>query len=251
MVNFYGPTLRELNTIDKQKKAILLWWDSLKHLMYPESCLSCSRELSIHEQGICSFCTEELAFTHYHLYEEATPMDKLFWGRTEIKGTYAHLHFKKKNPVQRILFHLKYKNGFQLGKYFGRQIGINLKAMKSFADAEVLIPVPLHYKRKFKRGYNQSDYIALGVAHGNPKLQMSSKLVDRSANTATQTRKNRFQRWDNVQGIFMVSPDIKKYKHVVLVDDVITTGSTLETLAQAIRHAHPEIHISIVTLAIA
>lgn len=178
-------------------------------------------------------------------------MDKLFWGRTEIEGTYAHLHFKKKNPVQKILFYLKYKNGFQLGQYFGRQIGKNLAAMKAFEDAEVLIPVPLHYKRKFKRGYNQSDYLAQGIVMGNPRLKMSSKLVVRNTNTATQTRKNRFQRWDNVQGIFAVSSEIRKYKHVVLVDDVITTGSTLETLAQAIREANPEIRISIVTLAIA
>lgn len=237
--------------LGQTKNFLWLWWDSLKHLLYPESCLSCSRELTIHESGICSFCIEELAFTHYHLYEEASPMDKLFWGRTEIEGTYAHLHFKKKNPVQKILFYLKYKNGFQLGQYFGRQIGKNLAAMKAFEDAEVLIPVPLHYKRKFKRGYNQSDYLAQGIVMGNPRLKMSSKLVVRNTNTATQTRKNRFQRWDNVQGIFAVSSEIRKYKHVVLVDDVITTGSTLETLAQAIREANPEIRISIVTLAIA
>lgn len=238
-------------SVPQIKQRFSRWLDSLSHLVYPHTCISCSGELSVNEQWICSFCQEKLSTTNFHLYDEPSPMDKLFWGRIDIRATYAHFYFKKKNPVQRILFQLKYKNGFKLGVYYGKLIGTCLKQNKHFGDADLLIPIPLHYKRQFKRGYNQSEQLAKGIARTYSGLRVDTSLITRSANTATQTKKNRFQRWDNVQGIFVISDELANFRHIVLVDDVITTGSTIETLAQAIRQKHPQVAISVVTLAIA
>jgi len=114
----------------------------------------------------------------------------------------------------------------------------------------VLIPVPLHFKKEFIRGYNQSEVLAKGIAEVLA-VPVDIKSIIRNKHTETQTKKSRFQRWENVDSIFEVKPGLNKYKHVVLVDDVITTGSTMEALIQAINKHHPQLEISVVTLAIA
>lgn len=176
-------------------------------------------------------------------------MDKLFWGRIEVHKTYAHLYFEKEKASQHVLFSLKYQNNPTIGHYFGKLMGERLKTMPSFDNVDVFIPAPLHPKKEFLRGYNQSEALAKGMEESlNINVDLTS--VIRSKHGSTQTKKNRFQRWDNVQSTFTTKKSIKAYKHVVLVDDVITTGSTMESIAQSIRDIHPEVRISIVTLAI-
>lgn len=222
----------------------------LLHLLYPEKCLSCDTELAISEKNICSLCNAQLTESNYDLFQEATQMDQLFWGRTPIESTYAHLLFEKEKSSQNILFSLKYRNATAIGEYFGQVIGQRLKDLPKFNSVDAVIPVPLHPKKEFLRGYNQSDHLARAIASAM-STSYDKKTVRRIRHNETQTRKNRFQRWDNVQGLFSIGSNIKKYKHIMLVDDVITTGSTIDSLATSIRKAHPNVKISVVTLAIA
>ena len=220
------------------------------HLIYPEKCLSCDIELAVSEKHICSLCNSQLTESNFHLFEEATQMDQLFWGRTKIESTYAHLLFEKEKSSQNILFSLKYRNATAIGDYFGKIIGQRLKDLPKFNTVDVVIPVPLHPKKEFLRGYNQSDHLARAIA-SEMKTNFDKKTIRRVRHNETQTRKNRFQRWDNVQGLFSIGSKVKSFQHIMLVDDVITTGSTIDSLATTIRKTHPNVKISVVTLAIA
>ena len=222
----------------------------LGNLIFPNSCLACEKELSRFENHICSFCEEDLPLTNFHHFTEATPTDKLFWGRVEVKSTYSHLFFEKNKTSQTVLFNLKYKNKPELGVYFGKKIGEKIKLMPAFSMVDALIPVPLHHKKEFMRGYNQSDVLTIGISE-KLNVPMDNTTIKRTKHSASQTKKSRFQRWDNVNEIFKISNKINSYKHIVLVDDVITTGSTLESIIQAIRKKNANILISVVTLAVA
>ena len=160
------------------------------------------------------------------------------------------LLFKKQKSSQSVLFSLKYKNATAIGRYFGQRIGDRINTISSFSTIDAIIPVPLHPKKEFIRGYNQSKFIADGISDtfGKP---VNNAVVKRIRHNETQTKKNRFQRWDNVQGLFFVDKAIKNYAHVLLVDDVITTGSTIEAIIVSIKAIHPEVKVSVVTLAIA
>lgn len=224
--------------------------DDLLHLVYPQACLICERELSPLNKHICSFCSDELTYTDFHLFEEASPMDQLFWGRVPVHNTYAHIHFRKNAGAQNLLFNLKYQNNRELGVFFGNEIGKRIGSVRDYHSAEAIIPVPLHFKKQFIRGYNQSAMLASGLSQ-YLEIPVNEKLVKRTQHTSTQTKKNRFQRWDNVSSIFSVNNSIKKFDHIILVDDVITTGSTIEALIRSLLIANPDLKISVVTLAIA
>lgn len=222
----------------------------LLHLLYPEQCLVCENELSAEEKHLCSFCSQNISHTNFHLFKEASSMDKLFWGRAKVKNTYAHIFFEKNKTSQDILFSLKYKNNLDVGVYFGKQIGETLKTQEQYLTIDAVIPVPLHSKKKFIRGYNQSEALAKGICSSFLK-KLDVKTVKRTRHSESQTKKTRFQRWDNVNDIFKISRTIENYNHVLLVDDVITTGSTLESIIVALLKRNPELQISVATLAIA
>ena len=220
----------------------------LTHLVFPETCVSCSNELSKEEKSICSICQSELIETNFHLAKEATVMDQLFWGRFEVCKAYSYLFFEKEKSSQHVLFSLKYRDNPAIGEYFGKEIAKRLLVMSEFTDVNAFIPAPLHPKKAFLRGYNQSEALAKGMSDAL-NIRLDTNSIIRAKHGSTQTKKNRFQRWDNVQSTFKTKKSILHYNHVVLVDDVITTGSTLESIAQSIREVHPKIKISIVTLA--
>ena len=222
----------------------------LEHLIYPSACLACENELANSEKHICSLCDNALVRTSFHLFDEPTETDKLFWGRVELKRTYSHFYFKKDSSIQNVLFNLKYKNDSSIGEYFGRELGETLVEIDDFKNADALIPVPLHYKKEFIRGYNQSYALAKGMSEALG-VPVKSNYAKRNEHTETQTKKSRFQRWDNVNSIFSIHSSIKNLKHVVLIDDVVTTGSTLEALVRSIKEVAPSVEVSIVTLAIA
>ena len=223
---------------------------SLLHLVYPEQCLVCDKEISIQEKHLCSFCTQNISHTNFHLLEEASSMDKLFWGRVKVENTYAHIFFEKNKTSQDILFSLKYKNNSDIGVFFGKQIGETLKTQELYSTIDAVIPIPLHPKKQFIRGYNQSEALAKGICSSFLK-RLDINTVKRTRHSESQTKKSRFQRWDNVNDIFKIKRTIENYKHILLVDDVITTGSTLESIIVALRKRNPELQISVATLAIA
>ena len=224
--------------------------DSISHLIFPNLCIVCEKELSINEHQVCSFCQNDITYTHYQLYNDDSPMDKLFWGRVRLNKTYSHLIFEKDKVSQTILFHIKYKNKPQLARYFGNEIGKTLQGQSAFTSIQALIPVPLHPKKAFIRGYNQSEQIALGISD-SLQVPVNKKLVKKVRHTETQTTKSRFKRWDNVQNSFLIHDSVLRMDHVAIIDDVITTGSTIESIAQELLKKNPQLSISVITLAIA
>lgn len=233
------------NFIKSIKKGI----EDLSHLVFPNVCLVCENELLINRKFICSFCENEFNYTFFELYKHPTVLDELFWGRVLVQNTYAYLFFEKGKTEQNLIHALKYNDKKDIGYYFGNRIGGRLASNEKFNDIDALIPVPLHYKKEFKRGYNQSKAIADGISEVLG-VKVDDSFLKRSKNTKTQTKQNKFSRWENVQDVFNIDT-YKNYKHIALVDDVITTGSTLEVIISLINKKYPELRVSIISLALA
>ncbi len=223
--------------------------NDIRHLIFPQKCLSCEGELTRAENSICSLCTMNFTETNFHLSNEPTSMDKIFWGRISIEKTFALFFFEKAKTTQKVLFQLKYKNNPAVGHYFGKEMAKRIKFSSGFDDVDVFIPIPLHPKKEFTRGYNQSEALALGITQ-ELGAKMDTRSLKRVQHGVSQTKKSRLERWNSIQSTFQIKDSIKKYNHIVLVDDVITTGSTIEVIAQAIREKHPIVRISVVTLAL-
>ncbi|PHR49780.1 MAG: amidophosphoribosyltransferase [Fluviicola sp.] len=224
--------------------------NGLLSLIYPRPCLICQSELPENQNHFCFLCLENLHFTDFEKYKESTSADELFWGRVKIQHVYSCLFFEKGNSTQQILHTIKYKEGKDLGVYMGELIGKRIKDNENYKSIDALIPIPLHSKKGFVRGYNQSMVIAQGLSN---ILEIPIiNAVKRKNHHESQTKKNRFERWDNVKSVFAADQDkLKGYKHVAIVDDVLTTGSTLESAARSIKNVKPDQDISLLTVAIA
>ena len=222
--------------------------DDFIGLFFPRLCISCAGALLKHESMLCDRCLYHLPRTRFH-QDLDNPVARLFWGRVQVEYATSFFYFNKGSPYQRILHELKYEGmkeiGLEMGRIFGREI-----SGSSFGSVELIVPVPLHRSKLRKRGYNQSEWIAMGLAEGLQKPIDSRSLV-RTMASSSQTRKNRYDRWTNVEGIFQAKyPDKLANRHVLLVDDVVTTGATLEACASAILGLQ-NTRISIATLAVA
>jgi ComF family protein len=176
------------------------------------------------------------------------PVSQLFWGRVNIEGACSYFHFRKLSKYQHLLHQLKYNGrkdvGVELGRQFGYIIGKSLHEQK----VSVIIPVPLHPKRERKRGYNQSTMIAEGISVAT-NIPVDETSVRRVVSTTTQTKKTRLERWQNVENIFdITNGQLLSNKHILLIDDVVTTGATLEACAQALLRIDG-VKVSIATLA--
>jgi competence protein ComFC len=226
------------------------WATDLLQVLYPNFCLVCDTETPHSPGAICPVCESELHYTFYEDYNGATALDQLFWGRVPVKHTYALLHFEASNSTQAILHALKYRDRPDVARHFGRQLGERVRKMTAFSDLDALVPVPLHPKKQFTRGYNQSEVLACGIAE-QLKIPVNRELLKRVVFTESQTRKGKTLRWDNMQGRFeSSSAGSQKLKHIAIVDDVVTTGSTLETCVRLLQEALPDCRISIISLAV-
>jgi ComF family protein len=175
---------------------------------------------------------------------------KIFWGRINIHAASAFYNFGKGGKVQHLIHQLKYRGQKEIGVTLGRFYGYDLRKSDSFKNVDTIIPVPLHPKKQKKRGYNQSEFFASGLAE-TMKKQTDFKTLLRSYPSETQTRKSRFSRWKNVETAFQLSNgEALKDKHILLVDDVITTGATLEACAQVLMQI-PGVRVSIAAIAYA
>ena len=188
-----------------------------------------------------------MPFTRFEFFP-ANPIEKIFWGRSKIQAAAAHLYFTSGSTVQHSLHLLKYKGRKELGIYFGRSIGHALKQSGRFDDCEIIIPLPLFADREKKRGYNQAELIAEGISH-QLNIQIVADAVIRVKKTETQTHKSRIQRWINMESTFKIR-DYHKIlgKHILLVDDVVTTGASLDACAETLSGV-PGCRISIACLA--
>jgi len=216
-------------------------------LVYPRICTCCGNSLWRGEEVLCNLCEYHLPKTWYHL-EHDNPVSRIFWGRAPVESAASFLHFNKGNQVQHLIHHLKYKERKDIGVWFGSHYGAFLRSSPLFRSADAIIPVPLHRKRYHSRGFNQSAQFGIGLA-ASMKIQVEEQTLFRTGLSETQTRKSRYQRWENVSGIFEVrNPGKLSGAHLLHVDDVITTGATLEACVHALSSI-PDARISIATIA--
>ncbi|CAN5464479.1 ComF family protein [soil metagenome] len=218
-------------------------------LIFPQVCVSCSKSLYKYEQTICTYCIYHLPKTNFHL-DNDNPIAKIFWGRINIHSAGAFYGFNKGGKVQHLIHQLKYKGRKEVGFTVGKLYGHELKKSEQFNTVDIVIPVPLHKKKIKKRGYNQSESFAEGLAV-SMDATTDFNVLFRAQESETQTKKSRFNRWQNVESIFQLK-DLSSLegKHVLLVDDVVTTGATLEACAQTLQQI-PGIKISVATIAYA
>lgn len=218
-------------------------------LIFPQVCVSCGNSLYKNEQTICTYCVYHLPKTNFHL-DNDNPIAKIFWGRINIHSAGAFYGFNKGGRVQRLIHQLKYKGRKEVGFTVGKLYGYELKKCDNFSTVDTIIPVPLHSKKLKKRGYNQSESFAEGLA-ASMEVNADFTTLFRAHESETQTKKSRFNRWQNVETVFQLK-DWKTLegKHILLVDDVVTTGATLEACAQTLLQI-PGIKISVATIAYA
>lgn len=196
-------------------------------LLFPELCTACGESLVAGEHLMCTDCLYNLPFTHFHLQPDNI-VARQFWGKIPVEGAYALYYFNKGGKIQNLMHQFKYKGVQQIGNLLGNIAGGQLVNNEILKSADLIIPVPLHKNRLRKRGYNQSACFAEGLAEKlNIPVEMNN-LVRINA-TETQTHKSRFARFENMKEVFaVINPERLINKHVLLVDDVVTTGSTLE-----------------------
>ena len=217
-------------------------------LFLPNVCVCCSTGLLRGEEFICSHCFYKLPATNFH-QEQDNPVAQIFWGRASVENATACYFFRKENRIQKLVYQLKYKGQKEIGIMLGREMGKSLVGGK-FSEIDIIAPVPIHLQKLRKRGYNQSEWIARGVAEAINKPIDSQTLVRRFY-TDSQTRKKRFDRWENVDsGFAITNPDAFAGRHILLIDDVITTGATLEACIHATLTA-PDTKVSVASLSFA
>ena len=222
-------------------------FDDLISLFYPRLCAGCNISLVNGEDILCLHCLADLPRTNYHLFPE-NPVFQIFIGRVNITLASSFCRFDKGGRLQHLLHQLKYNGNCEVGIKMGILFGYELIQSSSYQDIDAIIPVPLHPKKEKKRGYNQSAEICKGLSESMNRPVISGNLV-REIHTSSQTRKGRFERWENVSGIFNVKNEASLTgKHLLLVDDVVTTGATLEACCEPLLKI-PGVRVSIATLA--
>lgn len=214
------------------------WISDFISLLYPRTCHMCGTPLLKSETTICTRCIASLPYTRYWEYDD-NPVAQKFWGQIETTAGCSLLHFRKGAKVRKLIHQLKYKGKTEVGYKLGYLLGLHLKTNPIYTDIDYVVPIPLHPQKLRKRGYNQSDYIAKGIAEALGAKSAPS-IVRRNTHTSSQTQKNRIERFQNVRSIFeVVQPHLIEGKHILVVDDVITTGATIESCAAELLNAAP------------
>lgn len=222
---------------------------STLHLFYPHLCNGCGTDILSNDSLLCFECFNSLPHTQYAKYEN-NPIEKIFWGRLPIKAAFAEFYFDKESLIQHLVHQLKYKNNTGIGIYLGEMMGNSINSSNRFEEIDALVPLPLYPDKERKRGYNQAKIICDGISSVT-KIPVLNNIVIRQRFTETQTRKHRTERWQNVSESFAVKDKTSlEGKHILLVDDVITTGATLEACGNCILQI-PNTKLSIATLTVA
>ena len=224
-------------------------WDDFISLLFPRLCYGCGGTLLRNEKLICIECYILMPRTRYHLQED-NPVARLFWGRCKIERAAAFSFYSKDSRIRKLIHNLKYRGirevGFELGKIYGQSL-LDSDFLKGI---DMIIPVPLHPSKKRIRGFNQSEIIAGGFSEATG-LPVFQEILERTTRSQTQTKRSRYDRWINVEGIFNVSArDAIEGKHILIIDDVITTGSTLEACAVELLKSEG-VKVSVAALAVA
>lgn len=221
----------------------------LWELFLPRHCVICQERLSSSEKHVCLSCLIRFPRTPL-LWGEGNELEKDLWGKLPLKRATSYLHYSKGGDVRKLLFELKYYHNSAIGQWLGKCMAQELLPLHFFQSIDYLVPVPLHLKREKQRGYNQSLMLAQGISAvtGIPILP---RLLTRKSYNETQTHKGLYERWVNVQNLFTLSTPLDlTHKHILLVDDVFTTGATIVACADAFSNTN-DIQISVLTLAYA
>ncbi|MES2619918.1 MAG: ComF family protein [Bacteroidota bacterium] len=224
------------------------YFSDLFDLFYPSICLACSQKLLKGENVICFHCESELPQTNHYNNPENNLM-KRFAGRVTLEGAAALYIFHKGSPVQHLLHDLKYRGRKDVGEYLGKLLGNKfLQEDSIIKNIDLIVPVPLHWKKLKVRGYNQCDPFAQSLSE-TLSIPYSTNSLERSHENISQTKKKRFDRWENVAEIFsVINAGQLKGKHILLVDDVVTTGATAEACLQTILSVE-EVKVSFAAIA--
>ncbi|MDE3185374.1 MAG: ComF family protein [Bacteroidota bacterium] len=204
----------------------------LFHLFYPHTCIGCGSDVINDENFLCLQCINELPHTNFAIHKN-NPVEKLFWGRIALSSAMSEFYFSKGSIVQNMIHEFKYRGNKKAGHYFGKLMGKSLLESDRF-NVNIIVPLPLFEKKEKLRGFNQAEILCNGISEiiNKPVIR---KNVIRKIFTETQTKKHRLERWKNVEGIFFVKdPEELEGKHILLVDDVITTGATIDACGSEI-----------------
>ncbi len=233
------------------RSQLKLWMQSVVHFVFPYDCVACGEGLPDGFDQICPICLSDFQYTYFEKFQEPTSLDKLFYGRVPLVFTYALLYFVQGSNTQSLIHAVKYKNNRALAHELGLRTANGLLEKADFVKPDVLISVPLHPKKEYLRGYNQGSLIALGMAE-KLNVAFDKNILVRRVFTETQTKKGKYERWSNVESVFAIkNPERWRGKHICLVDDVITTGSTLEACIRVLLDEIPEVQVSVVGVATA
>ncbi len=224
-----------------------LWWTKLLDFISPRHCVVCGRRLEATERSLCSVCVLHMPRTTYQFTPDDNPMVQLFWHLTPIKNAAALIFYEPHSEMAQMVYELKYHDRPDIGEDLGRLMANEMQLAHFFDDVDVLLPVPLSRKRMRQRGYNQSEQLAIGIKD-IIGLPIANKIIKRKHFQQSQTKLSRHERQENVNDMFVLKNGTPlENKHVLLIDDICTTGATLIACTDAIRHIKG-IRISVLTL---
>jgi len=224
--------------------------DDFLSLFFPRVCPGCNRHLVRGETILCMDCLCAMMRTDFHLIR-GNALEQIFWGRCLVEKAAAFSVYNRGSRIRRMVHLMKYRGRKEIGDALGNLYGTYLNGSGFLDDIDVMVPVPLHPARLRRRGYNQSESIANGLSEATG-IRVATGILTRALESQTQTRRGRYERWENVEGLFVVTkPEKISGKHILLVDDVITTGSTMEACVNALHDAAADVRVSVIALAAA
>ena len=213
------------------------FWTRAFDLIAPRLCAICKQRLAPNESILCSTCHLQLPLTRFETQAQDNEMARLFWGLIPIERAAALFFYSPHSSVAQLVYDLKYHHHAEIGYHLGRIMGRQLSDAAFFEGIDAIVPTPLTRMRQWRRGYNQSELIARGMAEVCG-LPIYNKVVKRVAFNSSQTQLNKWQRQQNTQDVFrLMKPELVHGRHLLLIDDVVTTGATLISLAEAIQQA--------------
>jgi ComF family protein len=222
--------------------------DSFLHLLFPHLCAGCGSDILNEESVLCMRCIDAMPETNFEIHPN-NPIEKTFWGRLPLVGATAQFYFTKESLIQHLMHQFKYKRNKVLGLQLGSIMGEQIKRSGRF-EADALVPLPLFPAKEKRRGYNQATLLCEGMANAM-NIPVLDKVVIRPQHTETQTKRGRIERWKNMEGkFFLPNKAAIRNKHLLLVDDVITTGATLEACGNELLKAEG-VRLSVATLCVA
>ncbi|SEW08168.1 ComF family protein [Chitinophaga arvensicola] len=213
----------------------------LVHLFYPHCCELCGTDLHQADELLCLRCAQALPLTHFQRYPD-NPVAQVFRGRIPLQQASATYYYNQSSGLQQLIHRFKYHQRPDIATWLGKQTGYQLQESSWIKDIDLLVPVPLNARKEKQRGYNQATLLARGIAAVIP-LPVSPATLRREHFTATQTKKGRTDRWQNVAHVFSISGNLSGGLHVLLVDDVITTGATTEACCNVLQKAGARVSV--------